>query len=127
MGLRAEAVPPAELLRLVWTCETFRLKPEELQMKRFAALLALTAMLSLGAFAQTKTAEQAKAKSNDTGVGHQGFDTKVQDKGSVKASTETKHVDIQKLNNDQHARDKDNAKKAHLDDHSKIEAADKKK
>ena len=96
-------------------------------MKRFAALLALTAMLSFGAFAQQKTDEKAKKDSNSAGKGSAGFDTKHEDKGSVKASTETKHVDIQKLNNEQRARDKESAKKTKLDDHSKIDAADKKK
>lgn len=65
--------------------------------------------------AQNTTPEQQKAASNKA-TGTQGFDTKAQDKGSVKASTGTAHVDIQKLNNDQKARDKETAKKAHLDD-----------
>jgi len=105
----------------------FHLTPKELQMKRFAALLALTAMLSFGAFAQQKTDEQAKKDSNSAGTGSAGFDTKHEDKGSVKGSTSTTHVDIQKLNNEQHARDKETAKKTKLDDHSKIDAADKKR
>jgi hypothetical protein len=96
-------------------------------MKHFAALLALTAMLSVGAFAQTKTDEQAKKDSNSAGRGSAGFDTKHVDKGDVKGSTNTTHVDIQKLNNEQHARDKEAAKKTKLDDHSKIDAADKKR
>ena len=96
-------------------------------MKRFAALLALTAMLSFGAFAQKKSDEQAKKDSNSAGIGSAGFDTKHEDKGSVKGSTNTTHVDIQKLNNEQHARDKEAAKKTKLDDHSKIDAADKKR
>jgi hypothetical protein len=96
-------------------------------MKRFAVLFALTAMLSLGAFAQQKSDEQAKKDSNSAGGGGAGFDTKQQDKGSVKGSTNTTHVDIQKLNNEQHARDKETARKTKLDDHSKIDAADKKR